>query len=169
VQSLEQGVRSARGYDRGKLVASHREIADPAIEIDIDNSPPTNQAADCYDSTTRLQEPCVDNVTAASRFRGCLRLEDRDAERALERAGLTCNKNAIPFDPEKPSVTSGVRLGSSAGTTRGFGEAEFRRVGELILEAIDALAKKGTEGDAEVEQQVLAEVRSLCRRFPIYR
>src|SRR6516165_7496798 len=90
-------------------------------------------------------------------------VKGRDAERALERAGLTCNKNAIPFDPEKPAITSGVRLGSSAGTTRGFGEAEFRRVGELILEAIDALAKKGTEGDAEVEQQVLAEVCDLCR------
>jgi glycine hydroxymethyltransferase len=96
-------------------------------------------------------------------------VKGRDAEQALERAGLTCNKNAIPFDPEKPAVTSGVRLGSSAGTTRGFGEAEFRRVGELILEVIDALAKKAAEGDAEVEQQVLAEVRNLCRRFPIYR
>ena len=92
-----------------------------------------------------------------------------DAERALERAGLTCNKNAIPFDPEKPVVTSGVRLGTSAGTTRGFGEAEFRRVGELILKVIDALAATGPEGDAAVEAEVLAEVRDLCRRFPIYR
>jgi glycine hydroxymethyltransferase len=95
-------------------------------------------------------------------------VKGRDAERALERAGLTCNKNAIPFDPEKPAVTSGVRLGTSAGTTRGFGEAEFRRVGELILTVIDALAEKGAEGDTDVEQTVLAEVRDLCRRFPIY-
>ena len=95
-------------------------------------------------------------------------VKGRDAEHALERAGLTCNKNAIPFDPEKPAVTSGVRLGSSAGTTRGFGEAEFRRVGELILNVIDALAEKGAEGDAAVEQDVLAEVKELCRRFPIY-
>jgi glycine hydroxymethyltransferase len=95
-------------------------------------------------------------------------VKGRDAEQALERAGLTCNKNAIPFDPEKAAVTSGVRLGSSAGTTRGFGEAEFRRTGELILEVIDALAKTGPEGDAQVEQLVLAEVRNLCRRFPIY-
>src|SRR5918994_3013121 len=96
-------------------------------------------------------------------------VKGRDAEKALERAGLTCNKNAIPFDPEKPAVTSGVRLGTSAGTTRGFGEAEFRRIGELILTVIDALAEKGAEGDTDVEQTVLAEVRDLCRRFPIYR
>jgi glycine hydroxymethyltransferase len=95
-------------------------------------------------------------------------VKGRDAEKALERAGLTCNKNAIPFDPEKPAVTSGVRLGTSAGTTRGFGEAEFRRIGELILTVIDALAAKGAEGDTAVEQTVLAEVRDLCRRFPIY-
>ncbi|MEP9397132.1 serine hydroxymethyltransferase [Mesorhizobium sp. KR2-14] len=95
-------------------------------------------------------------------------VKGRDAEHALERAGLTCNKNSIPFDPEKPAVTSGVRLGTSAGTTRGFGEAEFRRIGELILKVIDALAKAGPEGDAAVEQAVLAEVRDLCKRFPIY-
>ena len=96
-------------------------------------------------------------------------VKGRDAERALERSGLTCNKNAIPFDPEKPAVTSGVRLGTSAGTTRGFGEAEFRRIGELILQVIDALAKAGPEGDCDVEQAVLTEVRDLCGRFPIYR
>jgi glycine hydroxymethyltransferase len=89
------------------------------------------------------------------------------AEIALERAGLTCNKNAIPFDPEKPFVTSGVRLGSSAGTTRGFGEAEFRKVGELVLKVIDALAAN-PEGDAAVEAAVLEEVRTLCKAHPIY-
>lgn len=89
------------------------------------------------------------------------------AEAALERAGLTCNKNAIPFDPEKPFVTSGVRLGTSAGTTRGFGEGEFRRIGELILKVIDALAANA-EGDAEVEAVVRAEVRALCAAHPIY-
>jgi glycine hydroxymethyltransferase len=93
----------------------------------------------------------------------------RDAERALERAGLTCNKNAIPFDPEKPAVTSGVRLGSSAGTSRGFGEAEFRRIGELILQVVEASASAGPDGDGAVEATVLEEVRDLCRRFPIYR
>ncbi|MFD1623485.1 serine hydroxymethyltransferase [Azospirillum griseum] len=93
----------------------------------------------------------------------------RDAERALERAGLTCNKNAIPFDPEKPAVTSGVRLGTAAGTTRGFGGAEFQRIGELILTVIDALAGTDGTGNPAVEETVLAEVRDLCQRFPIYR
>ena len=92
----------------------------------------------------------------------------RDAERALERAGLTCNKNAIPFDPEKPFVTSGVRLGTSAGTTRGFGEAEFARIGALVLKVVDALAASGAEGDAKVEAEVLAEVRKLTDAHPIY-
>ena len=96
-------------------------------------------------------------------------VKGKDAERALERAGLTCNKNAIPFDPEKPAITSGVRLGTSAGTTRGFGETEFRRVGELILTVVDALAAAGPDGDAAVERTVLGEVEALCRRFPIHR
>ncbi|MEX3315218.1 serine hydroxymethyltransferase [Sulfitobacter sp. PS-8MA] len=91
----------------------------------------------------------------------------KTAEIALERAGLTCNKNAIPFDPEKPFVTSGVRLGTSAGTTRGFGEAEFRKVGDLVLRVIDALADS-PEGDAEVEAAVLKEVQALCAAHPIY-
>lgn len=95
-------------------------------------------------------------------------VKGRDAEQALERAGLTCNKNSIPFDPEKPAVTSGVRLGTSAGTTRGFGDKEFRRIGALILSVIDALAEAGPEGNRAVEEKVLAEVRDLCRRFPIY-
>jgi glycine hydroxymethyltransferase len=89
------------------------------------------------------------------------------AEAALERAGLTCNKNAIPFDPEKPFVTSGVRLGTSAGITRGFGEDEFRTVGALVLQVIDALSAN-PEGDATVEAAVLAEVRALCATHPIY-
>ncbi len=95
-------------------------------------------------------------------------VKGRDAERALERAGLTCNKNAIPFDPEKPFVTSGVRLGTSAGTTRGFGVSEFTRVGELVLKVVDALAAKGADGDAAVEAEVLAEVRKLTDAHPIY-
>ena len=89
------------------------------------------------------------------------------AEAALERAGLTCNKNSIPFDPEKPFVTSGVRLGTSAGTTRGFGVAEFRKVGSLVLQVIDALSAN-PDGDAGVEAAVLAEVRALCAAHPIY-
>jgi glycine hydroxymethyltransferase len=96
-------------------------------------------------------------------------VKGRDAERALERAGLTCNKNAIPFDSEKPAVTSGIRLGSSAGTTRGFGEAEFRKVGALILKVVEALAEAGAERDGAAEAAALEEVRRLCRSFPIYR
>lgn len=88
-------------------------------------------------------------------------------ERALERAGLTCNKNAIPNDPEKPFVTSGIRLGSSAGTSRGFGRAEFERIGEMILQVIDAVVLK-PEGDTVVEAAVRADVRALCEAHPIY-
>ncbi|MCZ6454446.1 MAG: serine hydroxymethyltransferase [Alphaproteobacteria bacterium] len=89
------------------------------------------------------------------------------AETALERAGLTCNKNGIPFDPEKPTVTSGIRLGSPAATTRGFGSSEFRYVGELIAEVLDSLANN-PDGDAQVEQSVRTRVSELCARFPIY-
>ena len=89
------------------------------------------------------------------------------AEAALERAGLTCNKNGIPFDPEKPTVTSGVRLGSPAATTRGFGPSEFRQVGDLIAEVLDSLAGN-SDGDAQVEHSVRARVSELCARFPIY-
>ena len=89
-------------------------------------------------------------------------------ENSLERAGITCNKNAIPFDPEKPMVTSGIRLGTPAGTTRGFGPGEFRQVGELIAEVLDGLAENGPEGNQAVEKRVRAEVSELCARFPIY-
>jgi glycine hydroxymethyltransferase len=88
-------------------------------------------------------------------------------EIALERASLTCNKNGIPFDPEKPMVTSGVRLGTPAGTTRGFGPAEFRLVGELIVEVLDGLGSN-PDGDAQVEESVRGRVEELCGRFPIY-
>ncbi len=94
-------------------------------------------------------------------------LTGRDAEQALERAFITCNKNAIPFDPEKPMVTSGLRLGTPAGTTRGFGVAEFREVGAMIVEVLDALAAT-PDGDAAVEAAVKERVLALCARFPIY-
>src|SRR5262249_10119158 len=97
-----------------------------------------------------------------------LGLTGRDAEQALERAGMTCNKNGIPFDPQKPTITSGVRLGSPAATTRGFGHAEFRQVGRWIGEVLHALAKH-PGGDAATEQRIRAAVASLCNRFPIYR
>jgi glycine hydroxymethyltransferase len=91
----------------------------------------------------------------------------KDAEAALERANITCNKNGIPFDPAPPAVTSGVRLGSPAGTTRGFGEAEFRRIGQLIGEVLDGLAAN-PQDNAAVESKVRQEVLALCARFPIY-
>src|SRR6266446_282383 len=94
-------------------------------------------------------------------------LTGRDAEQALERAGITCNKNGIPFDPQKPTITSGIRLGSPAATTRGFGVAEFRRVGDWIAEVLRALAKEPA-GNASVEAQVRQAVTTLCARFPIY-
>jgi glycine hydroxymethyltransferase len=92
----------------------------------------------------------------------------RAAEKALDRANMTCNKNAIPFDTEKPAITSGVRLGSPAGTTRGFGVTEFRDIGNMIAEVIDGLAAKGEEGDPAIEQSVQKRVLDLCHRFPIY-
>ena len=96
-----------------------------------------------------------------------LGLTGRDAEQALERAGITCNKNGIPFDPQKPTVTSGVRLGSPAATTRGFGVAEFRRVGDWIAEVLRGLAAD-PGGNASVEAQVRQAVEALCARFPFY-
>ena len=92
----------------------------------------------------------------------------RATEKALDRAFITTNKNAIPFDTEKPAITSGVRLGTPAGTTRGFGVAEFKEIGKLIVEVVEAVAKHGEEGDAAVEASVRARVGELCRRFPIY-
>ncbi|NNK16329.1 MAG: serine hydroxymethyltransferase [Sulfitobacter sp.] len=89
-------------------------------------------------------------------------------EKALGRAHITCNKNGVPFDPEKPMVTSGIRLGSPAGTTRGFGEAEFRQIADWIIEVVDGLAANGEDGNAEVEARVKAEVEALCAKFPIY-
>ena len=95
-------------------------------------------------------------------------LTGRDAENALGRALITCNKNGVPFDPQKPMVTSGIRLGTPAGTTRGFGVAEFRDIGAMIGAVLDGLADKGPDGDPQVEMQVKEKAAALCRRFPIY-
>ncbi|PKR51283.1 serine hydroxymethyltransferase [Thalassospira povalilytica] len=94
-------------------------------------------------------------------------LKGNTAEVALERAGITCNKNGIPFDTEKPTVTSGIRLGTPAGTTRGFGVEEFKQIGELIGDVLDAMVDN-PEGNSEVEAAVRAKVEDLCKRFPIY-
>jgi glycine hydroxymethyltransferase len=96
------------------------------------------------------------------------RLTGKVAEVALGRAHITCNKNGIPFDPEKPTVTSGIRLGSPACTSRGFGIAEFRQVGEMIGDVLDALSQKGVEEDLLVEETVRGKVKQLLDRFPIY-
>ena len=96
------------------------------------------------------------------------RLTGKVAEAALGRAYITCNKNGIPYDPEKPMVTSGVRLGTPAGTTRGFGIAEFKEVGEMISEVLDVLSQKSAEEDALIEGAVRERVKALVKRFPIY-
>jgi glycine hydroxymethyltransferase len=96
------------------------------------------------------------------------RLTGKVSESALGRAHITCNKNGIPFDPEKPTITSGVRLGTPAGTTRGFGIAEFRQVGEMICEVLDVLSQKQVEEDSLVESKVREQVKKLVERFPIY-
>ncbi|PRC91973.1 serine hydroxymethyltransferase [Solimicrobium silvestre] len=94
-------------------------------------------------------------------------LKGNTTEHALERAGFTCNKNGIPFDDEKPTVTSGVRLGTAAGTTRGFGEQEFRQIGALILDVLNGL-RTNPEGNSAIENRVRAEVAAICKEFPIY-
>ena len=96
------------------------------------------------------------------------RLTGKVAELALGRAHITCNKNGVPFDPEKPAVTSGVRLGTPAGTTRGFGIAEFQEVGDLIVEVLDVLSQKGVEADSLTEAAVREKTTKLVARFPIY-
>lgn len=90
------------------------------------------------------------------------------ADAALGRANITVNKNGIPFDPEKPTVTSGIRLGTPAGTTRGFGEAEFRKIADWIVEVVDGLSENGSEKNGDVERKVKSEVLDLCSKFPIY-
>ena len=90
------------------------------------------------------------------------------AETALGRSFITCNKNSIPFDPASFVLTSGIRLGSPAGTTRGFGEAEFREIGHLITEVLDGLAQNGEEGNAKIESSVKRKVLALTKKFPIY-
>ncbi len=92
----------------------------------------------------------------------------KDADEALERAGITCNKNGVPNDPLPPVKTSGIRVGSPAGTTRGFGVAEFRDIADMIADVLDGLKANGHEGNGAVEAEVNGRVRALCARFPIY-
>ena len=97
-----------------------------------------------------------------------LGITGKDADEALERSAITCNKNGVPFDPLPPVKTSGIRVGSPAGTTRGFGIAEFRDIADMVADVLDGLKTKGHEGNGEVEAAVKARVRELCARFPIY-
>ena len=90
------------------------------------------------------------------------------ADKALGRANITCNKNWIPFDPENPAVTSGLRLGAPAGTTLGLYEAEFRELGKMIVTVVDGLATNGAEGNCDIEAMVKAKAKDLCSRFPLY-
>jgi glycine hydroxymethyltransferase len=96
------------------------------------------------------------------------KLTGKASEIALGRAHITCNKNGVPFDPQKPFVTSGIRLGTPAGTTRGFGKAEFGEIGRMIVEVLDGLARNGDAGDAQVEHRIREQAIELCNRFPIY-
>jgi len=97
-----------------------------------------------------------------------MNLTGKDAEAALGRAGITCNKNGIPFDPESPFVTSGIRLGSPAATTRGFGVSEFKQTGEMILTVLKGLSESGADGNGEIEEKVFKEVKALTDGFPVY-
>jgi len=96
------------------------------------------------------------------------KLTGKASEHSLEEAGITCNKNGIPYDPEKPAITSGIRLGTPAGTSRGFGPVEFKQIGQLIVRVLDGLVANPTDNSA-VEKTVREEVRALCKRFPVYR
>jgi glycine hydroxymethyltransferase len=96
------------------------------------------------------------------------RLTGRVTEIALGRANITCNKNGIPYDPEKPMISSGIRLGTPAGTTRGFGVKEFQEVGDMIAEVLNVLSQKGVEEDSLVEGKVREKAKALLARFPIY-
>lgn len=95
-------------------------------------------------------------------------LTGKEAEKVLERAGLTCNKNAIPNDPRSPFVTSGLRFGTAAGTTRGFKEKEFEKIGNMICDVLEGFTKNGEEGNKELEKNIKEEVVTLCKKFPIY-
>ncbi|RDV06640.1 serine hydroxymethyltransferase [Sphingorhabdus pulchriflava] len=121
-----------------------------------------------------LQEQGLDIVSGGTDNHSMLvdlrpkQAKGKHAEHALDRASITCNKNAIPYDTEKPFVTSGLRLGTPAGTTRGFGPAEFREIGRMIADVVEGLRKNGEAGDGQIEAKIKAEAEALCARFPIY-
>ncbi len=121
-----------------------------------------------------LQEQGLDIVSGGTDNHSMLvdlrpkQAKGKHAEKALDRASITCNKNNIPFDSEKPMLTSGIRLGSPACTTRGFGPGEFRQIGRMIADVVEGLRKNGEEGDGQIEAKIASEASELCARFPIY-
>jgi len=152
----------------GKAVA-FKEALDPEFKV---------YAQSVVDNATAMGEALVDGgldlVSGGTDTHLVLvdlrpkRLTGKNAELALGRANITCNKNGVPFDPEKPMVTSGVRLGSPAGTTRGFGDREFSQIGNWINEVLDGIVANGLETNQTVEESVKKRVIDLCRSFPIY-
>ena len=133
-----------------QVIANARALADQLIKGGLDS---VTGGTDCHLMLVDLRPKGV---------------KGNATEKALGRANITCNKNGIPFDTEKPMITSGIRLGTPAATTRGFGEAEFRQVGDWIVRVVDGLAANGEEGNGDVEAAVKAEVVALCGSFPIY-
>ena len=131
-------------------------------------------AANAKALAAALQEQGLDIVSGGTDNHSMLvdlrpkHAKGKHAEKALDRASITCNKNNIPYDDEKPTLTSGIRLGTPAGTTRGFGPEEFRQIGQMISEVVDGLRKNGESGDAQIEAHVRDRVEAMCARFPIY-
>lgn len=141
---------SFKGY-QVNVIANARILADELMKGGLDT---VSGGTDCH------------MVLVDLRPKG---ITGKAADLALEHAGITCNKNSVPFDPEKPFVTSGIRLGTPAGTTRGFGADEWRQIASMILEVLDGLAQNGADGNADVEASVKSRVKDLCSRFPIYK
>src|ERR1043165_2030199 len=145
-----------------------------ALHVDHDHMLVMFGAANAKTLANRLKERGADLVAGGTDTHLALvdlrplGLTGKDADESLERAGITCNKNGVPFDPLPPVQTSGIRVGSPAGTTRGFGEAEFRDIADMVADVLDGLARNGPENNGEVERAVNGRVRELCARFPIY-
>ena len=146
-----------------------REALDPAFKLYaqhvIENA--RSLAASLEENDLRVVSGGTDNHSMLVDL-SAKDVTGKDAEKALDRAWLTTNKNGIPYDARSPFVTSGIRLGTPAGTTRGFGAAEFRTIGKLIAEVVGGLAKTGADGDGQIEESVRGRVAELCTKFPVY-
>ena len=127
-----------------------------------------NRRADLQAVRPTTGDPWAAGAIGNAEWAGVALADVLRAAGALERAGITCNKNGVPFDPLPPVKTSGIRVGSPAGTTRSLGPAEFREIGHMVADVLDALSARGEGGDPVVEANVRGRVRELCARFPIY-